>query len=131
MSAIYMINTNSASVLANGIVPLNVAKRNNCVIIPGNDGAVLRKPGYYDVTATVTFTAPAAGNVTLAVQKDGVTVPGITATETITTANTEFRTVTLQGIVQVLCHEGTPVLTIVNTSDAPITVTNASFTVIY
>ena len=131
MSAIYMINTNSASVLANGVVPLNVAKRNNCAIIPGNDGAVLRKPGYYDVTATVTFTAPAAGDISLAVQKNGVTVPGITAVETITTANTEFRTVTLQGIVQVLCHEGTPVLTIVNTSAAPITVTNASFKVIY
>lgn len=131
MSAIYMISTNTASVLANGVVPINVAKRNNCVIMPGSNAAVLKRAGYYNVSATVTFSAPAAGDVSLAIQKNGVTVPGLTAVETITTADTEFRTVTIQGIVQVLCHENTPILTIVNTSDAAITVTNAALTVIY
>ena len=131
MSAIYMISTNTASVLANGVVPLNVAKRNNSVIMPGSNAAILKKPGYYGVYATVTFSAPEAGNISLAIQKNGVTVPGITAVETITTPDTEFRTVTIQGIVQVLCHEDTPALTLVNTSDAGITVTNASLVVIY
>ena len=61
----------------------------------------LNHEGMYKVTITATFTAPAAGDVTLQLVEDGVATPGAFVTETITTATTEFRTVTLDYIVLV------------------------------
>ena len=55
----------------------------------------LQHSGFYKVTAVVTFTAPTPGDVTLQFAENGVPVTGATATETITTADTEFRTITL------------------------------------
>ena len=130
MSAIFAINTSSTTVSAGSIIPTVVNKREGCSIMGADGMLLLRKPGYYKVSATVTATASAAGDVTVVLKKNGVSVPGITATETYTTADTETRTLYLQGIVKVLCYEGIPVLTLVNASDGiDITVSNVSFTV--
>lgn len=56
----------------------------------------LQQSGIYTVTALVTFTAPAAGNVVLQLTDNGVVIPGAIATETITTATTEVKTTTIQ-----------------------------------
>ncbi len=130
MSAIYVINTNAATVIPNGVVQNNVARRyNDGITSDGNNGIILKRPGYYKVSATITFTAEDAGDVSISLQKNGVDIPGITATETITTADTEVRTIYIQGLVRVLCHEGQPILKLVNTSDITITTSNVSFTV--
>lgn len=92
---------------------------------------LLRRPGYYKVSATVTCTASAAGDVTIVMQKNGVNIPAITATESYTTANTQIKTLHLEGVVKVLCYEGIPALTLVNASDGiDITTSNVAFTVI-
>lgn len=130
MSVLYAINTASTTVEAGSVIPCNVSKRKGCSVIEADNMILLRTPGYYVVTATVTFSAAEAGDVVLSLRKNGVAVPGITATETITTADTEVRTVTLQGVVKVLCYEGMPILTLVNASDGiDITVTNVSVTI--
>lgn len=130
MSAIFMINTGASTVSAGSAIPSTVARRTGCAIM-GSDGMImLRKPGYYKVSTTVTCTASAADDVTIVMQKNGVNIPGITATETFTTANTQTKTLYLEGIVKVLCYEGIPVLTIVNASDGvSITTSNVAFTV--
>ena len=130
MSAIYMTNPNSTDILANGIIPININKRVGCAFRYGNNSALIGKPGYYKISASVTFTGSAAGDVSLAVQKNSETIPGITAVETITTADTEYRTVTMQGIIRVLCHEGPVVISLVNTSDIDITTYNVSLSII-
>lgn len=60
-----------------------------------DENLTLQHSGFYKVTAVVTFTAPTAGDVTLQFAENGVPIAGASATETITTANTEFRTITL------------------------------------
>ena len=57
--------------------------------------------GFYHVTAVITFTAPATGDVTFQLFENGNEVPGILATTTVTTATTESNTVTLDFFVRV------------------------------
>lgn len=128
---IYIINTSSASVLANGTIPLaTIARRRGCAITNGINSVLLNKPGYYRITGTVTFTAPAAGQVTITAQKGGTDVPGILSSATVTTATTEVNTLVVNGIVRVFCNEGVASLSLVNTGVA-ITATNVSLDVEY
>lgn len=127
-SALFAITPTPASILAGGTLPLTtVARRITPRIQLGSDSANISCPGYYEVTATVTFTADAAGDVTIALFQSGVAVPGVTATETVTTADTEVRTVTLHGIVRVRCE---PIaLSLTNASEVAITASNISLSV--
>ena len=95
-----------------------------------DENLTLQHSGFYKVTAVVTFTAPAAGDVTLQFAENGVPVLGATATETITTADTEFRTITLdylfvvsKGYVECSLTSLIKNISIIS-SAIPITVTN-------
>jgi len=117
-SLIFMINNSASSVLENGIIPISViARRRGRIIQEGSNSIVLNAPGYYKVNLSVTFTAPVAGDVTITLNNNGVPVQGITGSETITTAETEVRTITLSGIVRTFCNSVSS-LTIVNTGVA-------------
>lgn len=131
MNVLYMVNPTSTTVLASGQLTYNIARRQGKAIQNNGNSILLLEPGYYRVIATVSFTAADAGDVTISAQKNSINEPGITATETITTADTEVRTVTLSGVIRVMCNEGTPILTFVNDSDdIDITTSNVSITVI-
>lgn len=129
-SALFAITPTTATVPAGGALPLTtVARRITPRITLGSDSANICVPGYYEIDATVTFTAAAAGNVTITAFQNGEAIPGITATETITTPTTEVRTITLHGIVRVRCQE--PVsITLANTSEIAITTSNIALSVI-
>lgn len=129
MSAIFMTNTTAASVLAEGTIPLTtIQRRKGCILTNSSTGIQILKPGYYLVEGTITFTAPAAGDVVVSLQKGGVNVPGIIGSSTITTATTEIRTIPISGIIRVLCNE-TAIITLVNTGVA-ITTSNVSLSVV-
>lgn len=128
-SLIMMATTTSSSVLANGIVPLTTITRRRGQVINSNNnnGIILKRPGYYKVNASVTFEAPAAGDVTIKVQKDEVDIVGMTATSSITT---ETQTLSLSGIVRVTCGDGMAILNLVN-SGVAITTSNVEIDVEY
>lgn len=90
----------------------------------------LQHSGFYKVTAVVTFTATTASDVTLQFAENGVAVTGATATETITTANTEFRTITLDYLFVVSkgwveCNITTLIKNIsIISPSVPVTITN-------
>lgn len=133
MSASIFVGTpTAASVQAGGALPLSSIFRRQCGCISqlGSDSVILDRPGYYKVTATVTFTAPATGVVEVALTQDGQPVPGITASDTIATANTEVGTLTVSGIVRVSCCGGSSALQLVNTGIA-INTSNISLDVEY
>ena len=133
MNAIYMTNTNSVDILANNVIPCFINKKagGQSVFFALNNTIMIQKPGYYEINATVTLTGAAAGNVTITAQKNGQNIEGITATETITTADTEVRTLYLHGFVRILCHEDAmAAITLFNNSDIAITATNVSFSII-
>ena len=116
-SLIFMTTTTEAEVLANGIVPLTtVQRRRSKAIQNSTNSVILAIPGYYKVTGSVTFTAPAAGVVSIKAQKNNADVPGLAASTTITTADTEVRTLNLNGVVRVYCNEDAAIITLVNDS---------------
>lgn len=130
-SLIYMINNGASSVLANGVIPLTtIARRRGKCIQNDSNSIILNAPGYYKVNVTVTLSAGAAGIASIALQKNGITIPGMTGATTITTATTENRQVVISGIVRVNCYEGAAALTLVNTGIA-ITTSNVSIDVEY
>ena len=102
-------NTGTQTVLADGIVNIGsvyrkYCKKNACgfpaFARTANDIS-LQHSGIYHLTATFVASAPAAGDVTVQLLVNGEVVDGAFATETITTATTEFRTMVIDYYVLV------------------------------
>lgn len=102
-------NTGTQTVLADGIVNIGsvyrkYCKKNACGVLAfartANDIS-LQHSGIYHLTATFVASAPAAGDVTVQLLVNGEVVDGAFATETITTATTEFRTMVIDYYVLV------------------------------
>ena len=104
-SMISTVNSASTAVTAGSTVPLGSITRRfgnkkGCPCVPaldlsGNNSIIVRESGYYDIDITATFTVPTAGNVTLTVFVNGVAVPGLTATTTVTTDSTQISTLNI------------------------------------
>lgn len=102
-------NTGTQTVLADGVVNIGsvyrrYCKKNTCGVPAfsrtANDIS-LQHSGIYHLTATFVASAPAAGDVTVQLLLNGEVVDGALATETITTATTEFRTMVIDYYVLV------------------------------
>lgn len=113
-SGIYAVNTTQGTAVANGgTLPLgNIIRRYGQNITLGGNGLSLTGGGYYDVDATVTVTATAAGPVSAALYLNGVEVPGAVAT--VTAAADEIVTLPVSALVRLNgCNaEGTLTLVI-------------------
>lgn len=130
-SLIMMTTPTSSSILASGIVPLTtISRRRGQVITSTTDNIVLNRAGYYKVNASITFTGDDTGDAVITLQKNGVDVVGLNASTTITTADTEVRTLNIGGIVRVGCCEGISNLSLLNTGIA-ITSSNVEIDVEY
>lgn len=102
-SLIYVATTAPSAVVANGTLPLTtiVRRRGRDVNLSGNSIAITDiGSNYYRVAVTATFTAPVAGVIALALQQNGVSVTGATASTTVTTATTEVRSLSFTAIVR-------------------------------
>lgn len=102
-------NTGTQTVLADGIVNIGsvyrkYCKKNACgfpaFARTAND-ITLNHSGIYHLTATFVVSAPAAGVVTVQLLVNGEVVDGAFASETITTATTELRTMVVDYYVLV------------------------------
>lgn len=126
-SAIYTANTASTVVAVGSAIPLgSIIRRFGCGVSYNGNAISLNERGYYDIDVGVTFTAAEAGNVTITVYQDGVAVPGATAT--ITTATTQFESVTIPAIVRVLNSCASSQITVVVSGTAA-TFSNVAVTV--
>ena len=88
-SAIYVANQNTQDVAINGAINLGTVYRrfgNNIKFISSNT-IQLDGPGYYDIDANFTILPTEIGSVTVTLLKNGVAIPGATATEAATVAN--------------------------------------------
>ena len=131
-SLIDVATTTSTSVLAGATLPLAtiVRRRGRDVDLSGNSVAVIDcGSNFYLVTVTATFTAPVAGAISIALQQNGTTVTGATASTTITTASTEVRSLSFSAIVRTYNSVGIDALSIVNTGLAA-TYSNIDMTVV-
>lgn len=130
-SLIYLVTPTTATVAADGVLPLTTIVRRRCSSIQqSNDSIILNAPGYYKVSVTATLTAPAAGDVTIVLKQNGLDVQGATASTTITTADTEIGNVSFDTIIRVTCGAAPAILTLVNTG-IEITTSNIAIAVNY
>ena len=128
---IYAITTASSAVVANGTLPIStiVRRRGTGVNLSGNSIAVSDcGSNYYLVNVNATFTAPAAGTVTLALQQNGTNVSGAVASTTVTTATTEVRSLSFTAVVRTFNNSISDNLPLVNTGVAA-TYSNVAITV--
>jgi hypothetical protein len=102
-------NTATQAVLADGIINIGSVYRRYCKKsacgVPAfsrtaNDIS-LQHSGIYHLTATFVASAPTAGTVTVQLNVNGEPVDGAFASETITTADTELRTLVIDYYVLV------------------------------
>ena len=102
-------NVGSQTVLTGGTVNIGNVYRQFCrrtraglpTFSTTSTGVTLNGQGIYKVTATVTGSGTAAGVLTVQLNENGTAIPGALASTTITTANTEVRTLTLDYFVKV------------------------------
>lgn len=124
-SAIYTANTTAATMGEGATLPLGaIIRRYGCALDLNGNGINLMEKGYYTIDASVSYTAAAAGDVTLTLLADGVAVPGAVATVTAAAGGTVNLSIT--AMVKRCCDgAGTIVLAI----DQAGTLNNAAVTV--
>lgn len=129
-SVLYAVNNTTQSVLTNANISPGILIHRNCQsqIALNGSNIDISGIGYFTADVSVTFTAPVAGNVTIALYADGSPIPGATATETITTASTEVRSIAFTTEILKNCCKNITTLTLVNTGVA-ITTSNVAIRV--
>ena len=95
-------NFASQDVVTNGIVQLGNVYRRYCKRINGtrtfefdNSDIILQQSGIYHITVTAVGSGADAGTLALQLYENGLPVPGAFSNETITTPDTELRTLTI------------------------------------
>lgn len=122
---IYTALETPTAVAVGGVVPLgNIVRRYGCNCNLNGSGITINGQGYYDVDVSVEAVPDAAGTVTVTLQKDGVAVPGATASATVAAAATAV-TLAFPAAVRLGCCSTGSVLTLVLTGAAS-TVNNAA-----
>ena len=101
-------NFASQNVVTNGIVQLGNVYRRYCKRINGtrtfefdNSDIILQQSGIYHITVTAVGSGADAGTLAIQLYENGVPVTGAFSNETITTPDTELRTLTIDYFVLV------------------------------
>lgn len=102
-------NTTSQTVLTNGLINLGTTYRKYCkrtpqclpTFVSSGTSVTLNGTGIYHITATLTGSGTAAGVLTAQLYENGVAIPGAISSSTITTADTEIRSLTIDYYIKV------------------------------
>ena len=79
-SALYTALQTPTAVAVDGVIPLgSIIRRYGCDANLNGNAVNITNAGYYDVDVSVTVAPTAAGTVTATLVKDGVAIPGATA----------------------------------------------------
>ena len=105
------------AVAVDGVIPLgSLIRRYGCDVALNGNAVNITGAGYYDVDASVTVSPSAAGTVTVTLYKDGVAVPGATASETAAANGTVD--LNIPALVRHVCCAAGSALTLVLTGVA-------------
>lgn len=79
-SALYTALQTPTAVAIDGVIPLgSIIRRYGCDANLNGNAVNITNAGYYDVDVSITVAPTAAGTVTATLVKDGVAIPGATA----------------------------------------------------
>lgn len=125
-SLIQTVNQSSQVVAANSIIDIgSVIRRFGCNLRLNGNAIEVEGAGYYTAECNVTLAPTAAGNVTVALYKNGVPLTGATATGSVSTAGNPI-TLPIQATIREGCAcDGGTSLTVVLVSGAS-TVSNVA-----
>lgn len=129
-SALYVANTSNQTVQVDGIItPGTIVRRYGPNIGLAGNAIQIAGAGYYEINASLTAEATAAGEIIVTVYKDGVPLQGATATETAAAVG-DFVNLSISAIVREFCSccDGLTNLTFVLTGNDT-TITNVAITV--
>ena len=116
-SALYAAMQTPTAVAVDGVIPLgSLIRRYGCDVALNGNAVNITGAGYYDVDASVTVSPAAAGTVTVTLYKDGVAVPGATASETAAANGTVD--LNIPALVRQVCCAAGSALTLVLTGVA-------------
>lgn len=126
-SALYAAMQTPTAVAVDGVIPLgSLIRRYGCDVALNGNAVNITGAGYYDVDASVTVSPAAAGTVTITLYKDGVAVPGATASETAAANGTVD--LNIPALVRQVCCAAGSALTLV-LAGAAATVNNVALRV--
>ena len=113
-SLIQTVNQSTQSASVNGIIDLgSVIRRFGCNLRLNGNAIEVDGAGYYTIDANVTIAPTAAGNVQVAIFKNGVQLTGATATGAVSTAGNPI-TLPIQTTIREGCNcDGGTSLTLV------------------
>lgn len=107
-SLLYAVNRNNQIIVVGDRVNFgNIVRRYGCGINLSGGEVSVTDEGYFDIDASVTFVAGAAGIVTVTLLKDGAIIPGAGASATVTDGGTVTLVVPPSAIRQKCCCEST------------------------
>lgn len=104
-SVLYIVNNTTQTVSSGGTVLPGTVVHKNCqsqANLSGNAINILGN-GYFTIDVSATFTG-STGTATLQLYKNGVAIPGAIASQTITTADTEVRSISFTSEVLKYCN---------------------------
>ena len=129
-SLIQTSNQSSQTVVVGSIIaPGTVIRRYGCNCRLSGNAIEIDGAGYYEVDATVTLLPTAVGNVTVALYKDGVQVPGAIATGSVSTVGNAVTLPIITTLRQGCDCDGASNITLVLTAGAS-TVSNVSVRIV-
>lgn len=87
-AAIYVVNNSTQEVADNGIInPGTIIRRFGPGVGVSGNGIQVDGTGYYSLNTSITLAPTDIGEVTVTVFKNGIAIPGATATTTVAAAN--------------------------------------------
>ena len=113
-SLIQTVNTSPSDLLEGSTIPLGtVVRRFGCNCRLSGDAIEIEGAGYYTISGTVTLTPDVVGNVTVALEKDSVALPGGTVIGSVSTVGNSV-TLPVEATVRLGCNcEGASQLSLV------------------
>lgn len=128
-SAIYTTNTSGDTIAAGNIIPVGTTtRRYGCCVRQDGNAISLCGNGYFLVNISATVTPTAAGTATITAQKDGVSIIGATASQTVAAVNTAV-TLSITAIVRNACGCDSSLLSVLLTGVTSV-VDNLAVTVV-
>lgn len=126
-SALYTALQTPTAVAVDGVIPLgSIIRRYGCDANLNGNAVNITNAGYYDVDVSITVAPTAAGTVTATLVKDGVAIPGATASAAAAAGAPTV--LSFQALVRQACCASGSALTLV-LSGAAATVNNVALRV--
>lgn len=99
---VYAVNTDSQSVAVGNAISFGSTVRHlgsNCNVVGGK--LLIEGTGFYGIDTNITFSASAAGTATINLYKDGVMIPGATAS--VTTIGDDVYSISIPAVIRQKC----------------------------